>query len=235
MAEEYIPPASSTDNNLFPNTTDKVCTPCLELNLIQDRVVDKFQTCNKCGDLFCQHGSSRLDPQYCSHCCADFTVVDTKETVIREVHNDKGEITSTKNFRIRHITLSGFDWLFHNRAINSLTDLELDHAIEYHRAIFNGMLNERDARFVARIQRNKGKKAGNESKSLLEGNAANPLIQTGEGAKLSISRTTTRTTRVKTVTQSKAPEDPNDAVNKALKTLMSLGLSKEQIAAMSKK
>lgn len=215
---------------------DKVCTPCLESNLISADVVETFQVCKRCSELFCPHGISRLDPQYCAHCCSDFKIIDAEEIVVREVHNDEGEVTSSKHFRIRHITVSGSDWLFYNRAISTLSDIELDLAIEYHRSILNGMLNERDSRFVTKIQRNKGKKAGNESKPLLE----SPLYHSGDGAKLSVSRTTTRTTRVKTVrtTQSgasaKADETIDGIPGAVMKAMLKLGYTREQIVAMTK-
>lgn len=217
---------------------NKVCTPCLEDNLIKQ--VTEFKVCQRCLELFCMHGASRLDSQYCVSCCSDFKVEDTEETVIREVHNDQGDVTSSKHFRLRHITLSGSDWLFHNRAINTLTDLELDLAVEYHRAILNGMLNERDSRFVTRIQRNKGKKAGNENQSLFEGTAAQPFIHTGDGLKLSVPRTATRTTRTKTVrtTQSGASaqaEENSGVPATVMKSMLNLGYTKEQIVEMINK
>lgn len=215
---------------------DKVCTPCLESNLIKSGVVETFKICGRCGEEYCLHGVSKLDPQYCALCCSDFKVVDVQEIITREVHNEQGDVTSSKNFCIRHITLSGLDWLFYNRAISTLDDIELDHSIEYHRAILNGMLNERDQRFVNKIGRNRGKKAGNESTPLIE----SPLYHTGDGAKLSISRTTTRTTRVKTVrtTESGASVKAEKTISgipaNIMKSMMALGFTEEQVLEMAK-
>jgi hypothetical protein len=193
--------------------------------------------CPTCAELFCIHGASHIDPKCCVHCCNDFKVIDVEESVIRETHNDNGDITSTKHYRIRRITLGGWHWLFYNRAISGMTDTELDHAIEYHQAMFYGMLAERDARRVAHFQRNKGKHASNESRSLLSGDAADPLVMTGEGAKFKVSRTTTRTTRTRTTKtmQSGEATDTNAAVEAALQQLLKNGMTREQIASLFKK
>lgn len=229
-----LPISPEPENTLPP---DKVCTACLELNLTE-QVTGTFRTCVTCGELYCVHGASILDPQHCIYCCNDFKVVDVEESVIREVHNAKGEITSQKSYRIRHITLSGNHWLFHNRAISTMSDVELDHAIEYHRAILSGMVSEREARRVAHVNRNKGKFAGNEQRSLLEGTAANPLVQTGGGARATFPTTTTTTRRVKTIKTTSSGDSIAGAEKKqaditaALSQLLKGGLTKEQIAAM---
>ncbi|HEY1644835.1 MAG TPA: hypothetical protein VGF75_00430 [Candidatus Saccharimonadales bacterium] len=226
-----------SENQLPP---DKVCTACLELNLTE-QVIGTFRTCVTCGELYCVHGASILDPQHCVYCCNDFKVVDIEESVLREVHNARGEVTSQKSYRVRHITLSGNHWLFHNRAISTMSDLELDHAIEYHRAILNGMLSEREARRVAHVNRNKGKVAGNEQRSLLEGTAANPLVQTGGGARATFSTTSSTVRRVKTVKvtssgdSSTGQEKKTADITAALAQLLKAGLTKEQIAALGKK
>lgn len=218
----------------------KLCTPCMEANLIQEGVVEKFLECPTCRELFCEHAVSKLDPKYCIHCCNDFKVIDVDETIQREHKNDAGQVTSIVRHTIRHLTLSGLHWLFYNRAINSLQDVELEHAIEYHRGILNGMLFEREARRTAKAHRNKGKVAGNENRSLTESSVANPIIQTGEGAKFvttSARKTTTRTKSVRSVTTSGVSATEKQAVGmvNALRELMKAGMTPEQIAALVKK
>jgi hypothetical protein len=218
---------------------DKVCTPCLELNLTAEGVVGTFRKCATCGELYCVHGASILDPQHCIYCCNDFRVVDVEESVVRDSHNTKGEVTSSKSYRVRHITLSGNHWLFHNRAISTMADIELDHAIEYHRAILNGMLSEREARRVAHVNRNKGKVAGNENRSLLEGTTANPLVQTGGGARAIFPTTSSTVRRTKTVKVTSsgdtvaAQEKKTADITAALAQLLKSGLTAGQIAAMT--
>jgi hypothetical protein len=223
-----------TQEQQFP--LDKLCTECLELNLIEGGVCDTFKTCSTCQELFCIHAVSRLDPQYCIYCCNDFNLSSNEETVTREVRDEEGRVTSSKSFRIRHLGLSGNHWLFYNRAINSMSDIELDCAIEYHYGMRNGMLQEREARRNAYIHRNKDKVAGNENVSLIEGTAANPLINTQDGAVFAMSSSSTTTRRTRTVkTTSSATKDPLAAMQNAIKILMEKGLTQEQIMALMSK
>jgi hypothetical protein len=224
-----------TQSQIFPE--DKLCTPCLEQNLIECGIADTFKTCPTCGELFCSHAVSRIDPQYCVYCCNDFQLSSTDQTVIREVRNEDGKITSAKSFRVRHLGLSGQHWLFYNRAITSLSDLELDCAIEYHFGIRNGMIQEREARRTARAHRNQGKVAGNEEKSLIEGSAADPIIITPGGARIALSSSSSR--KARTVknggASSKGDVNAGEMAAKALKILLASGLSEEQILGLGKK
>lgn len=211
---------------------DKLCTPCLEQNLIEKLEDDNFKVCPTCQELFCIHSASKLDPQYCVFCNNDFQLSDVSEIVTRSVHDENGRITSSKTFRIRHLGLSGEHWLFYNRAITSLNDIELDCAIEYHRGIQNGMLQEREARRTQKAHRNKGKIAGNESASLIEGTAANPLIQTQDGAVFAMSSTTTRSRRTRTVKTSTKKTDPMSQAMANIQMLLKQGYSQDQIMEM---
>lgn len=222
---------------------DKICTPCLERNLIEPGVCETFLKCNKCGEEFCIHGVSKLDPQYCIQCCNNFKIVDVVETVQRPVFNLTGELLAVQKFKVRHITLSGKHWLFFNRQISSLTDVELDHAIEYHQSIYHGMIYEREGRFVKKIQRNKGKVAGNEQNSLT-GSVASPFIQTENGMQfVTTSQKASKIlkTRRARVSQSQAVTTSNNnvkaqaKVDDLIKTLLKAGMTMEQIAAIGKK
>lgn len=193
---------TETRTQIFPD--DKLCTSCLEKNLIEAGISDTFLSCPNCKELFCLHSASKIDPQCCVFCCNDFQVNVAEESYSRQSRNENGQVTSAKSYRVRHITLSGMHWLFYNRAIKNLSDIELDAAIEYHRGIRDGMLQERDARRAAHAHRNQGKRAGNEENSLLESTASSPIILTGEGAKVSLSSTNIKRTRTVKNTTSRA-------------------------------
>lgn len=223
---------------------DKVCTHCLEDNLIRAGVIDTFVICQKCSEEFCLHGASKLDPQYCIHCCNDFKVVDVIEAEQRPIINAKGEITAVRQFKVRHITLSGLHWLFFNRAIATLSDVELEHAIEYHMSIYHGMIYEREARRVKKSQRNRGKHAINEVNPL-DGSISQPFVTTQDGVKFATvnsnggkpKKVRTRTVKVSQSStgssNSKAPSQ--DKINELVRTLMAAGFSPDQIAAIGKK
>lgn len=217
---------------------DKICTSCLELNLIQAGVIDKWVRCKTCNDYFCIHGASKLDPQNCIHCCNDFKIIDVVETEAREIRNSEGLLIGTRNHRVRHITLSGLDWLFYNRRINDLTDVELEHAIEYHQSIFNGMMYEREARRIKHFQRNKGKVAGNEQISLLSSTQDGVVITLDTASESYTKKTASSVTKVRrtrTVKTASSAQKSEQALNEILKGLVKQGLSKDQIMSLLKK
>lgn len=221
---------------------DKVCTQCLEDNLVRSGVIETFVKCQKCGEEFCQHGVSKLDPQYCIHCCNDFKIVDVIEQEQRPIYNKDGGLIAVRQFKVRHITLSGLHWLFFNRAIATLTDIELEHAIEYHMSIYHGMIYEREARRVKKSQRNRGKHASNEA-APLDGSVQNPFVVNQDGvqfttvaqqARKKIRTRTVKVSQSSTTSTSKAAQSP-EVIAGLIKTLLAAGFSKEQIAAMGKK
>ena len=214
---------------------DRVCTQCLEDNLIRAGVIETFVPCQKCGELFCLHGASKLDPQYCIHCCNDFKIVDVIEQEQRPIYNKDGQLIAVRQFKVRHITLSGLHWLFFNRAITTLSDVELEHAIEYHMSIYHGMIYEREARRVQKSHRNKGKHAANET---------NPFETTGDGVQFVLSNRTVsaKKVRTRTVKVSQSATTGNgkkaqsqESISALIKTLMDAGFSQEQILAMGAK
>jgi len=220
---------------------DRICTQCLEDNLVRAGVIDTFVPCQKCGEEFCLHGVSKLDPQYCIHCCNDFKVVDVIEQNQRPIFNKDGALIAVRQFKVRHITLSGLHWLFFNRAITSLTDVELEHAIEYHMSIYHGMIYEREARRVQKSHRNKGKSAGNENANSVQ----NPFEVTQDGVRFFTTTNQPKSKKVRTrsvkVSQSSAGVSGKKAtspesLNAFIKTLMDAGFNQEQIlVAMGKK
>lgn len=228
---------------------DKICTHCLERNLVQAGIIDTFKSCSRCNEQFCQHGASKLDPQYCVHCCNDFKVVDAVETQQRPLLNAKGDVIGVRHFKVRHLTLSGMDWLFFNRAIATMSDVELEHAIEYHLSFYHGLIYEREARRVKRAQRNKGKTAGNETRDLT-GSTANPFVHTQDGVLFALdpdganAKKKPRTVKTRSVKVSQssingeakaAKPKAQQNVNDLVAILLKAGMTQEQIMALGKK
>jgi hypothetical protein len=224
---------------------DRICTQCLEDNLIKAGVIETFVRCQKCSEEFCIHGVSKLDPQYCIHCCNDFKIVDVIETEQRPIYNKDGGLIAVRQFKVRHITLSGLHWLFFNRAITNLSDLELEHAIEYHMSIYHGMIYERETRRVQKSHRNKGKVAGNENTNLTQ----NPFELTQDGVRFVTTtgnpntknnkKVRTRTVKVSqsstgVVGKGKAAPSP-EQLQALIQTLMQAGFTEAQILSMGKK
>lgn len=128
----------------YAEDTIPVCAACA---LIEDSL-SVTKMCDKCGVVYCQHYASDVDVRYCANCMSDFKVVETIETKIVEHMNEDNEVTSRRKYTCKSLNLSGTDWLFTSRKINTLTEEELTASIEYHREIASMMLQEREARRV---------------------------------------------------------------------------------------
>ena len=130
-----------------------VCEVCLELNLTHK---DQVIKCTRCEQAFCFHYASNIDAQYCVNCLSDMSV--EKSTISKEyIHKDENNnITSVYRRRAREIKINGLDWLFAQRKIATLSDVELDMSIEYHRNIMHLMIDEQERRRNAKMHRYAG-------------------------------------------------------------------------------
>lgn len=148
-----LDPEDSVSEQEESHISSKVCTICLSDNLIKTIGITK---CSRCHSAFCLHFGSKIDPQYCVECMSELSV--TKETVTKtyERTDNNGDVVSTYSRRARQIKLDGLDWLFAQRKIPTLTDAELDMAIEYHRVYCNLLLVENERRRAERMHRYAG-------------------------------------------------------------------------------
>jgi hypothetical protein len=131
-----------------------VCEVCLELNLLTNSII----ACLRCGRAFCYHFASSIDVQYCVNCMSNISI--TKK-VITKTYEGKNQVTGAPTFyrrRAREIKIEGLDWLFAQRRIKDLADVELDMSIEYHRNICSLMLTEAEKRRIERVHRYAGVK-----------------------------------------------------------------------------
>lgn len=198
--------AQVTPETLF----QKVCNVCKEENLIKQTYL---ATCGKCGEVYCVHFASTVDPSFCTGCCSDIVMTDQTIYKKTEHYNEETDKVYTKSSRARQIQFSGLDWLFYQRQIDRLTDTELALAIEYHRAIYNSMMFERDQRRAEYAHRNANK----------------IIIPTSKSSVTEV--TTTKVKKTRTV---KASSPTQAAANVAalLEVLVKQGKSKEEILAM---
>ena len=139
-----------------PHLTSTVCDCCLELNLTHPAQIIR---CEHCEQAFCFHFASSIDARYCVNCMSDISV--TKQTITKEyIHRDTSEnITSVYRRRAREVKISGLSWLFAQRKIVDLSDVELDMNIEYHRNLLVLLIDEQERRRTARMHRYAGMKA----------------------------------------------------------------------------
>jgi hypothetical protein len=121
-----------------------ICTPCSE----QSEQEAYIKTCDRCGIAYCVHFASNTDVRMCGNCLDDFRVIETIEVKTTERVDDSGEVISRRRQIARNLKLTGTDWLFCAAKISTLSDEQMDASIEYHRAIKNTLMEEREARRV---------------------------------------------------------------------------------------
>lgn len=196
-----------------PHLTSCVCDMCLELNLTTKAHVE---TCERCEQPFCFHFASNVDARYCVNCMSDISV--TKQTISKEyIHKDEqNRVTSIYRRKAREVKIEGLSWLFAQRKIVELSDVELDLTIEYHRNILMLMIDEQERRRNARMHRYAGMKVNI------------PTPSTTRVTESSSTQTTMRKT--KTVSKNKAEEQ----LNALLASMMGKGKSVADIAALLK-
>ncbi len=129
-----------------------VCDVCLELNLTTKSVIK----CARCEQAFCFHFASNIDAQYCVNCMSEMSIAKSVITKTYEHKNDETGITSFYRRKAREIKIDGLDWLFAQRKISELADVELDMAIEYHRNICSLMMAESERRRNEKMHRYAG-------------------------------------------------------------------------------
>lgn len=132
-----------------PHIAYLVCDVCLELNLTTKSVIK----CARCDNAFCYHFQSAIDSQYCVNCMSDISL--TKQVITKTYESTNPE-TGEKSFyrrRARDIKIDGLSWLFAQRRITELADVELDLAIEYHRNICSLMIAESERRRNEKMHR----------------------------------------------------------------------------------
>ncbi len=190
--------------------TSTICDVCLELNLTHPTSVIR---CARCGQAFCFHFASTIDAQYCVNCMSDISVSKSIITKTYEHRNAQGDTVFYRR-RAREIQINGLDWLFAQRKIVELSDLELDLSIEYHRNILSLMCTEQEQRRTAKMHRYAGVKIH-----------LTPSV-------ISVNNTTITTVKkTRTVSKTKAQEQ----LAALLKNMTAKGMTMDKIAAMLKK
>jgi hypothetical protein len=187
-----------------------VCDCCLELNLVTKSCIQ----CARCGVAFCLHYASTIDAQYCVNCMSNVSV--TKEVVTKTYKRMSAETGETHFYRrrARSIKIGGLDWLFSQRKISELTDVELELSIEYHKNILNLMIAEQERRKNEKMHR-----------------YANVVFKPTKSAAKVTDTTTTTVKKTRTVSKDKASEQ----LQAIMKAMLAKGLSVEQIQAMLRK
>jgi hypothetical protein len=191
--------------------TSTVCDVCLELNLTTKSCI----CCERCEQAFCLHFASMVDARYCVNCLSDISM--TKQVITKEyVHHDsEHNVTTTYRRRAREVKINGMDWLFAQRQLTDMSDMEVDLKIEYHRNLLSLLISEQENRRNVKMHRYAGIKA-----------VPTPATTTVS----STSTTTTTTKKTRTVSKTKQQEQ----LAALLKSITAKGTSIADIAALLK-
>lgn len=103
------------------------------------RVVGK---CLHCGKTYCARDANRLDQRYCAECMSEITIEDTTFTKTTTEYDEERDSTRIENHTCRDIRFSGIDWMFAQTRVTQMTDTEMSHELEYHRAMVHFLESE---------------------------------------------------------------------------------------------
>jgi hypothetical protein len=147
----------------------------------------------------------------CTECCSDVSVL--REIITKEYshYNEETDVVTHYRRRAKSIRLEGMDWLFAQRKIATMSSDALELAIEYHRALLQGLLAERETRKIEYAHRYAGV----------------PLPKASTAKDYSTSTTTT-TKVTKSIKSSKA----SATADGVLKAMLAANLTPAQIMAL---
>lgn len=133
-----------------------VCDTCVGDNLLKECGI---RTCARCLNPFCLHYASKVDPlTYCVSCMSAIELTRSVVTKTYEHFDEVSDTLRTWSRKAREIHLSGDDWMFAQRRINTLSDAELDMVIEYHRQYLQLLCSDQERRRMEKAHRNAGVK-----------------------------------------------------------------------------
>lgn len=211
LMEPKIEAELITPDYVTPNLFPTICIKCKEQNLIQKAHI---VLCSRCNTYFCIHFASSIDPSFCADCCHAVEMMEQTVYKKSEHYNEDKDKVYTKTSKARQIQFSGLDWLFFQRRIEQITDLELELAIEYHRGLYNFMMFERDKRRAEHAHRNAGKKL---------------IIPTSN--QNVVTSTTTKVKKTRTI-KSLSPEAKVAALKTIIENLMKQGKTQAEIMSL---
>lgn len=192
--------------------TSLVCMTCMRSNLTEEI---RIQKCERCTKIYCVHFASNIDPRFCTNCLSDISM--SKETIrktyINELYDEESDTVVTKEYtrRAQLVKLAGFDWLFYQRKIFSMSDDALELAQEFHREILNAIIAEREDRKAKFMHRYAGVRVASNASAAGQVNV----------------NTTTEVKKTRTISSTKLAAN----ANAMLQSMLATGMSLEQILA----
>ena len=132
---------------------DTVCPECAFGNLVKSVGLKR---CIRCDNAFCTHFACTVAPlEYCINCMGDLELrrqIISKRTVHYDPLTDTVRVY-TRRPPARSIHIEGDDFLFAQRRIATLSDVELELSIEFHKEYLQLLAAEQDRRKIERIHK----------------------------------------------------------------------------------
>ena len=130
---------------------DTVCSECAFGNLVKNVGIKR---CIRCDKAFCTHFSCTVAPlEYCINCMGDLELKREIVTKTVEKYNPFTDTTHVYKRRARSIHINGDDWMFAQRKIGSLSEVELELAIEFHKEYLQLLGAEQDRKKAERLHK----------------------------------------------------------------------------------
>ena len=131
---------------------DTVCSECAFGNLVKNVGIKR---CIRCDKAFCSHFACTITPlEYCVNCMGNLELERKVVTTKIDVYDPETDTVKTyRRLPYRSIHINGDDWLFAQRRIGSLSDVELELSIEFHREYLQLLAVEQDRRKAERLHK----------------------------------------------------------------------------------
>ena len=131
---------------------DTVCSECAFGNLVKNVGIKR---CIRCDKAFCSHFACTITPlEYCVNCMGNLELERKVVTTKIDVYDLETDTIKTYRRRpYRSIHINGDDWLFAQRRIGALSDVELELSIEFHREYLQLLAVEQDRRKAERLHK----------------------------------------------------------------------------------
>lgn len=207
------------ETDLKASKQPTICEICNIKNLTQQVLLRKCLS-PECNRIYCIHFASTVDPNICSYCLSHITCTTEIGRAIHTTIDEDTGIQHSYTRRFKSIKFTGLDWLFQQQKIRDYDNNQLPVAIEYHRAILQGLLMEMDERKTSSYHRNRGKATPNVPGQM-------PFVLGIQGVKSSIA--TVKKVRKTKVVTALSPAEVSAQVADIMAQLLKKGMKIEDI------
>jgi hypothetical protein len=119
----------------------------------------EVKSCIKCTKLFCPDHSSKITPDCCKDCFAEFASVIIEHTKTDVEYDVKTDSVVTHRSSGHRINLIGPDYVWYSVWIQQLTDEELANSFQFHKFVVSLLESTKDERQIRKNQAHIGERS----------------------------------------------------------------------------